>query len=159
MHENKNCLVYTRHLRKSNSWQQQKPSILLTEVLTVLLLYNVTFRKLSPLFYFVNGKRSKNVLGIILESISKFVFYRYFLFCASSKSSFSFLCPPMPKRKFYFTSDSIQVIVLIHQVDHRLRLYCEMFLLGHQTEEFHGLIKVKKRIQIVRSRSFKLLTF
>lgn len=29
------------------------------------------------------------------------------------------------------------------QVDHRLRLYCEMFLLGHQSEEFHGLIKIE----------------
>ncbi len=28
------------------------------------------------------------------------------------------------------------------QVDHRLRLYCEMFLTSHQTEEFLGLIKV-----------------
>ena len=29
------------------------------------------------------------------------------------------------------------------QVDHRLRLYCEMFLLGHQAEEFHGLVKAE----------------
>lgn len=27
------------------------------------------------------------------------------------------------------------------QVDHRLRLYCEMFLLSHHAEEFHGLVK------------------
>lgn len=42
------------------------------------------FRTLSPLFYFVNGKRSKNVLEIILESISKFLFFKEFD-CNSTK--------------------------------------------------------------------------
>lgn len=35
------------------------------------------------------------------------------------------------------------LILFVAQVDHRLRLYCEMFLTSHVDEEFYGLVKAE----------------